>query len=185
VVPEIVDWCGIHVVDDAGDLKLVAVAHADPDKEALAWRLDERYPTDPDAPTGVPAVVRSGSTEVTTGVTEEMLAAAAVDAEHLEIIRGLGIREAIVAPLRARGRILGAVTFVAAESGRSLTRDDVDLVEELARRAGLSVDNARLYTERSAIAHTLQAELLPARLPVIPGVRVAVRSSAATSAGRS
>jgi PAS domain S-box-containing protein len=179
VVPEIVDWCGIHVIDDAGDLKLVAVAHADPEKEALAWQLDERYPTDPDAPTGVPAVIRSGSTEVTTGVTEEMLAAAAVDAEHLEIIRGLGIREAIVAPLRARGRILGAVTFVAAESGRSFTRDDVDLVEELARRAGLSVDNARLYTERSAIAHTLQAELLPARLPVIPGVRVAVRYRAA------
>jgi serine phosphatase RsbU (regulator of sigma subunit) len=105
--------------------------------------------------------------------------AAAVDDEHLEIIRGLGIREGIVAPLRARGRILGAVTFVAAESGRVLTRDDVDLVEELARRAGLSVDNARLYTERSAIAHTLQAELLPSRLPAIPGVEVAVRYRAA------
>ena len=179
VVPEIVDWCVIHVLDDAGEMKLVAVAHADPEKERLAWELDRRYPTDPDAPTGVPAVIRSGSTEVTTGVTEEMLVAAAVDEEHLEILRGLGIREGIVAPLRARGRILGAVTFVAAESGRSLTREDVDLVEELARRAGLSVDNARLYTERSAIAHTLQAELLPSRLPDIPGVRVAVRYRAA------
>jgi PAS domain S-box-containing protein len=179
VVPQIVDWCAIHVIDDAGDLKLVAVAHADPEKEALAWELDARYPTDPEAPTGVPAVIRSGSTELTTGVTDEMLASAAVDEEHLEILRGLGIREGIVAPLRARGRILGAVTFVAAESGRSLTREDVDLVEELARRAGLSVDNARLYTERSAIAHTLQAELLPARLPAIPGVRVAVRYRAA------
>jgi serine phosphatase RsbU (regulator of sigma subunit) len=155
------------------------VAHADPEKEALAWELDSRYPTDPDAPTGAPGVIRSGSTEVTTGVTDEMLVAAAADAEHLEMLRGLGIREAIVAPLRARGRILGAVTFVAAESGRTLTRDDVDLVEELARRAGLSVDNARLYTERSAIAHTLQSELLPARLPAIPGVSVAVRYRAA------
>jgi PAS domain S-box-containing protein len=179
VVPEIVDWCGIHVVDDAGDLKLVAVAHADPEKERLAWELEARYPTDPDAPTGVPAVVRSGKTEVTTGVTEEMLRAAAVDDEHLEIVRGLGIRGAIVAPLRARGRILGAVSFVVAESGRDITREDVDLVEELARRAGLSVDNARLYTERSAIAHALQAELLPARLPAIPGVRMAVRYRAA------
>jgi PAS domain S-box-containing protein len=179
VVPEIVDWCGIHVVDDAGELKLVAAAHADPEKEALAWELDVRYPSDPAAPTGVPAVIRSGSTEVTTGVTDEMLQAAAIDDEHFEIIRTLGIREVIVAPLRARGRILGAVTFVAAESGRSFTRDDVDLVEELARRAGLSVDNARLYTERSAIAHTLQAELLPSRLPEIPGMRVAVRYRAA------
>jgi serine phosphatase RsbU (regulator of sigma subunit) len=102
-----------------------------------------------------------------------------VDEEHLEIVRGLGLRAAIIAPLRARGRILGAVTFVAAESHRGFTREDVDLVEELARRAGLSVDNARLYTERSAIAHTLQAELLPSRLPDIPGVHVAVRYRAA------
>ena len=179
VVPEIVDWCAIHVVDEGGEVKLVAVSHSDPAKEALAWELDARYPTDPEDGTGAAAVIRNGKTELTTGVTEEMLAAAAVDAEHLEIIRGLGIREAIVAPLRARGRILGAVTFVAAESGRSFTRDDVDLVEELARRAGLSVDNARLYTERSAIAHTLQAELLPARLPEIPGMSVAVRYRAA------
>jgi serine phosphatase RsbU (regulator of sigma subunit) len=133
----------------------------------------------PDAPTGVPAVIRTGSTEVVTDVTDEMLEASAVDAEHLEIMRNLGLRGAIIAPLRARGRTLGAITFVVAESGRPITRDDVDLAEELARRAGLSIDNARLYTERTAIAHTLQAELLPARLPDIPGVRVAVRYRAA------
>src|SRR4051812_48111506 len=179
VVPEIVDWCAIHVLDEAGEIKLVAATHSDPAKAALAWELDPRYPTQPDAPTGVAAVIRTGSTEVVTEVTDEMLVAGAVDAEHLRIIRSLGLRAAIVAPLRARGRILGAITFVAAESDRMFTRDDVDLVEELARRAGLSVDNARLYTERSAIAHTLQAELLPARLPIIPGVRVAVRYRAA------
>src|SRR4051812_41386123 len=179
VVPEIVDWCTIHVLDESGEIKLVAAAHADPEKAALAWQLDPRYPVRRDAPGGPARVIRSGSTEVVTEVTDEMLVAAAVDAEHLEIIRGLGLRGSIVAPLRARGRILGAITFVAAESDRKFTRDDVDLVEELARRAGLSVDNARLYTERSAIAHTLQAELLPSRLPSIPGVRVAVRYRAA------
>src|SRR4051794_779420 len=179
VVPEIVDWCAIHVLDESGDIKLVAAAHADPAKAALAWELDPRYPTRADAPTGAAAVIRTGSTEVVAEVTDEMLVAGAVDEEHLRIIRSLGLRAAIVAPLRARGRILGAITFVAAESGRRFTRDDVDLVEELARRAGLSVDNARLYTERSAIAHTLQAELLPSRLPAIPHVRVAVRYRAA------
>src|SRR4051812_32130730 len=179
VVPEIVDWCAIHVLDESGDIKLVAAAHTDPAKTALAWELDPRYPTTPDAPTGVAAVIRTGSTEVVAEVTDEMLVAGAVDEEHLRIVRSLGLRAAIVAPLRARGRILGAITFVAAESGRRFTRDDVDLVEELARRAGLSVDNARLYTERSAIAHTLQAELLPSRLPAIPHVRVAVRYRAA------
>ena len=169
----------IHVLDDAGEIKLVAAAHADPEKERLAWELEPRYPVLPDAPTGTAAVIRTGSTQVVSEVTDAMLSAAAVDEEQLEILRGLGLRGSIIAPLRARGRILGAVTFVAAESHRAFTRDDVDLVEELARRAGLSVDNARLYTERSAIAHTLQAELLPSRLPDIPGVRVAVRYRAA------
>jgi PAS domain S-box-containing protein len=179
VVPGIVDWCAIHVLDDSGEIKLVAAAHADPAKERLAWELDARYPTRADAPSGVAAAIRTGATEVVTDVTDEMIEASAVDAEHAEIILGLGIRGGIVAPLRARGRTLGAITFVAAESDRVLTRDDVDLVEELARRAGLSVDNSRLYTERSAIAHTLQAELLPSRLPEIPGVEVAVRYRAA------
>jgi PAS domain S-box-containing protein len=179
VVPGIVDWCAIHVVDEVGEIKPVAVAHADPAKERFAWELGERYPPRPDAPNGVPNVIRTGSTEVVTDVTDEMLEAGAEDAEHLEIIRGLGLRAGIIAPLRARGRTLGAITFVVAESNRRLTREDVDLVEELARRAGLSVDNARLYTERSAIAHTLQAELLPSRLPDIPGVSLAVRYRAA------
>ena len=179
VVPEVVDWCAIHVIDDAGEVKLVAISHADPERARWAWELERRYPSDPDAAQGVAAVIRSGSTELTPEITDELLEAGAVDAEHLEILRGLGLRGAIVAPLRARGRTLGAITCVVAESGRALTRDDVDLVEELARRAGLSVDNARLYTERTRIAHTLQAELLPSRLPSIPGVRVAVRYRAA------
>jgi PAS domain S-box-containing protein len=179
VVPEIVDWCAIHVLDEVGELQLVAVAHTDPEKERLAWDLERRFPGRPDAERGLAAVVRSGRTEVVPEVTEEMLASVAVDAEHLELLRGLGLRASITAPLRARGRTLGAITFVGAESNRRLTGEDVDLVEELARRAGLSVDNARLYTERSRIAHTLQAELLPSRLPAIPGVRVAVRYRAA------
>jgi PAS domain S-box-containing protein len=179
VVPEIVDWCAIHVVDDVGEPRLVAAAHADPDKERLAWALDERFPPDPNAPQGPAAVMRSGSTQVIPEVTDELLEAAAVHPEQLEILRGLGLRASIVAPLRARGRTLGAITFVAAETHRGFTREDIDLVEELARRAALSVDNARLYTERSRIAHTLQAELLPATLPDIPGVAVAVRYRAA------
>jgi PAS domain S-box-containing protein len=179
VVPEIVDWCVIHVIDDAGAVKLVAAAHADPDKARWAWELDRRFPVREESPTGPASVIRSGSTEVIANVSDEMLVTAARDPDHLEILRGLGLRGSIVAPLRARGRTLGAITFVAAESHRAFTRDDVDLVEELARRAGLSVDNARLYTERTRIAHTLQAELLPSLLPAIPGVEVAVRYRAA------
>jgi PAS domain S-box-containing protein len=178
-VPEIADWCAVHIADEAGDLALAALSHSDPERERLAWELAGRF-----APTGAEtrgpvAVLRSGRTELNAEVGDEELQAAAVAPEHLESVRGLGLRSSIVAPLRAGGRALGTITFATAESGRTLSYAEVALVDELARRAGLVIENARLYTERSRIAHALQAELLPSRLPDIPGVEVAVRYRAA------
>jgi PAS domain S-box-containing protein len=178
-VPEIADWCGVHMVDDSGAPRLVAIAHADPDRERFAWELNERYPMTGAEPGGAAQVIRSGRTDVIREVTDELLRHATKSEEHYELARGLGLRGGIIVPLRARGRTFGAITFADAESGRAFGEDDVAVAEELARRAGLVVDNARLYTERSRIAHTLQAELLPARLPAIPGVSVAVRYRAA------
>ena len=94
-------------------------------------------------------------------------------------MRTLGLRSIIVAPLVARRRTFGTLTVAVAESGRRFGDEDVQVAEELARRAGVAIDNARLYTERSRIAHTLQARLLPERLPAIPGVRLAARYRAA------
>ena len=107
--------------------------------------------------------------QVTNDVTDEMLAAAAQDEEHLELLRGVGLRGGIVVPMTAGGEIVGALTLISAESGRRFNDADVALAEELARRAGTAVENARLYTERSNIARTLQTSLLPGRLPRMPG----------------
>jgi serine phosphatase RsbU (regulator of sigma subunit) len=178
-VPEIADWCAIHVIDDTGTVRLAAVAHSDPERERFAWDLDERFPHTGEETRGPVQVIRSGGIEVSWEVTDEVLRRASASPEHFELVRGLGLRSSIAVPLRARGRTLGAMTFVIAESGRTLSEDDRELIEELAGRAGLAIDNARLYTERSRIAHTLQAELLPARLPSIPGASVAVRYRAA------
>lgn len=176
IVPGFADWCAIHLQDAEGGLRTVAVAHADPEREAWAWRLQERYPPDPDGATGAPAVVRTGEPEVRLEVPDALLEAAAQDAEHLEILRRLRITGVITAPLRGRGRTLGAISFAAAgESGRRFTQDDVAVALEIARRAALAVDNARLYTARAEIAHTLQSRLLPARLPEVPGVELAAR----------
>ena len=178
-VPDIADWCAIHLLEDSGQIRLAAIAHAEPAREQLAWDIDERWPAEPDAPHGVPAVIRTGQGQAGSAVTDEQLQQAAVDSDHLEHLRALGPGSYVITPLRAAGRIFGAITFVADAAHRGLSPEDVDLAEEVARRAGLAIENARLYTERSRIAHTLQAELLPTRLPSISGASVAVRYRAA------
>ena len=149
-VPRIADWCVIHMRGDDGSLRRLAVAHNDPKKERFAWDLEARYPTNPDDEQGVPQVLRTGNAELYPEITEEMVRDSARDPEHLEIIRSLGLRSAMLVPLRARGQTLGVVTLVSAESERLYTQDDLEFASAMARRAALSVDNARLHSELSA-----------------------------------
>jgi serine phosphatase RsbU (regulator of sigma subunit) len=110
-----------------------------------------------------------------TEVPDELLAASAVDATHLELIRTLGLRSAIVVPLLVRGRSLGALTLVHAESGRRFTEDDLTFVGQLASTAAFALDNAALYEQQRRVAHTLQTALLPGGLPDVAGLRCAGR----------
>ncbi len=145
-VPRLADWCAIDMVtDDDSKLEQIVVAHVDPAKVALAEELGRRYPPGANTPSGVPNVVRTGRSEHYPEIPDELLVAGAVDAEHLRIIRALDLRSAMTVPLKVRDRVLGMMTFVFAESGRRYTPDDVQFAEELARRAAISVDNARLY----------------------------------------
>jgi serine phosphatase RsbU (regulator of sigma subunit)/anti-sigma regulatory factor (Ser/Thr protein kinase)/PAS domain-containing protein len=178
-VPEFADWCTVAVLDEDGRLRQMAIAHADPAKRRWAEELSERYPPDQDSDVGVGKVLATGLPDVVNDVTDDLLEAAAVDAEHLRILRELGLCAAVTVPLVARGRTLGTISFLSAESGRRYEDDDVALFAELGRRAGVAIENARLYTERSRIAHTLQARLLPSRLPAPPGMRLAARYRAA------
>lgn len=173
-VPRLADWCAVDLLTD-GEIKAVAVAHANPAKVELARELQRRHPADSDAPVGAPAVIRSGEPELHPELTEELLAAAAPDDEALEVIRGLGLVSAMVVPLRARERTLGALTLVAAESGRKFTSDDLGVAEDLARRAALAVENAMLYGREHGAAVTLQRSLLPRDLPRLRGLRLAAR----------
>jgi PAS domain S-box-containing protein len=132
---------------DDGSVERVAVEHEDPEKVTLALKLQERYPPDPEASSGVPKVLRTGRPEFYPEITDEMLGAAARDEEHLRLLRRMGFTSVIIVPMVARGRTLGAVTLVSAESGRRYGEADLELAQELARRAALAVDNARLYEE--------------------------------------
>jgi signal transduction histidine kinase len=147
-VPGIADWCAVELSDAlAKGTGPVVVAHVDPAKVALARALRERYPPDPDAPTGVPAVMRTGRPEMYPSIADELLVGIARDEEHLRVLREVGMTSAMCVPLWARGRALGAVTLVAAESGRHYGPADLAMAEELGRLVGVAFDNARLYAD--------------------------------------
>ncbi|MDP9368478.1 MAG: GAF domain-containing protein [Chloroflexota bacterium] len=150
VVPRIADWCGIHIVEEDGSLSRLAVAHVDPTKVAWARELQERYPPDLDAPSGFGAVLRNGRSEVYREISDAMLVATARDQEHLAMLRRIGFRSVMIVPLVTRGRTLGVMTLVSAESGRLFDPDDLALAEALAHRAAQAVDNARLYRQARA-----------------------------------
>jgi PAS domain S-box-containing protein len=146
VVPTLADWCAVDVVEDpAAGPKRLAVAHVDRAKVDFAHELATRYPDDPSSPNGLHNVLRTGRSELYKHIPEELLIAGAKDAEHLRIIRELQLRSAMIVPLIARGRTVGALSFVYAESGRSYTDEDLAFAEDLGRRAAVAVDNAQLY----------------------------------------
>lgn len=145
VVPRLADYCLVDVVEGA-EIRRVAAVHRDPDEEPRLSVLRNQPVTD-DLAVGVSRVVRSGESELVPQVTDAMLRALAQDDEHLEALHALGPSSSVIVPLRARGRIVGTLTCVTSTSGRRYGREDLELVEELARRAALAVDNARLYRE--------------------------------------
>ncbi|MBK9711024.1 MAG: GAF domain-containing protein [Kouleothrix sp.] len=150
-VPVLADWCVIDVIDADGAIRRVAGSHADPDKRALLQRLLSYPPTRAGASPVVQAL-RSGKLAVAAEVPDSMLVASAYDDEHLRIVRELAPAAFLIVPLRAREHVLGAMTLAVAESDWRYGPADVALAEELARRAAVAIDNARLYSEaRSAV----------------------------------
>ena len=141
----------------------------------MAHELIRRFPARPDDPTGVGAVLRTGRPEFVPALTPELIEELVPPGGRREAIDALGIVAAMTVPLTARGRILGALTLVSAESGRRFTTDDLAFAEDLGARAGLAIDNAMLLDRSREIARTLQDSLLPASLPDVEGLDVAAR----------
>ncbi|MFL5608589.1 MAG: ATP-binding protein, partial [Gemmatimonadaceae bacterium] len=159
VTPALADWCTVVLRNGEGALETLAVAHADPEKVAWAREVGERYPIDASSSTGVPNVVRTGVSELYTNITDEMIVGAAKDAEHLELLRHLGMRSVMIVPIQAHGRTLGALTLIGAESERQFTAADLPVAEELARRSALAIENAELF-QAAAAANRAKSEFL-------------------------
>ena len=146
-VGDVADWCAVHVVETDGSISEVAVAHRDPARLTFTRELQERYPPSPDQPAGAAAVIRTGKAELVSVITGEMLESAAVDELHLDLLRQLDLRSYMCVPLLSRDRVLGAITLISSESGRRYDREDLLLAEELARRATMAIENARLFRQ--------------------------------------
>ena len=158
-VPNVTDWCAVDLLDERGTLRRIATAHVDPQKIALARELEARYPTDLGTPSGISNVLRTGLPEFHPDVSDDALARGAQDPEHLRILRALGLHSVLIAPLAARGRTFGAMSFVRSGEDRQLSHDDATVLMEVARRAALAIDNARLFREAET-ANRLKDEFL-------------------------
>ncbi|GAB4198479.1 MAG: hypothetical protein OHK0022_17900 [Roseiflexaceae bacterium] len=147
-VPRLADWCVVDMPDQDGMLAIQIVAHVDPEKERWALELRQRYPVSLELPGGAAHVIRTGESLLYPDIPDWALAESARDAEELRLLRLVGYHSALIVPLRAHDRIIGSLGLVATTaSGLRYTPNDVTLLEELARRAGVALDNARLYAE--------------------------------------
>lgn len=174
-VPRIGDWCAVDILEADGQMTRMAVAHSDPAKIALARELHGRYPPSPAAPRGAWKVIRTGAPELFPTVSDALLVGVARDALHLALLRQLGMRAIILAPLSAREQVLGVLTLVMAESGRSYNQKDLDVAMILARRASLAIQNAQLYTREQRTR--LAAERLADRLGRLQAVTAALAAA--------
>lgn len=146
-VPAIADWCAADMLDESGGVQRLSVAHFDPEKVELAHRLHARYPPDPDAPGGVHAVIRTGTAAMMSRIPADLIERAARDAEHLALVRALALTSYMCVPLVTRRGVVGAISFVSAESGREYAPDDLVFATEVARRASLAIENSIAYAE--------------------------------------
>ncbi|WP_354701339.1 transcriptional regulator [Paraconexibacter sp. AEG42_29] len=171
-VPRLADWCSVDFPD--GELIVpAATAHVNPDGRPAALATLERFPARTDEELGIAAVLRGEPSFVRADLTAEILANYARDPEHLAALVATGIRHVMIVGMRAGEQTIGAITFARGARRPAFGPDEVELAEELARRAGTAVLNARLYQARNEVADILQRSLLPPELPSPGGLTMA------------
>ncbi len=177
------DWCVVQVPGGPYGLTQPALAHRDPEMVAMARRLQDDYPPRMREDAGLGKVLRTGEPELWPSIPDELLEESAEDETHLAILRDLRMTSAMIIPLPGRAGVLGVVTMIGSD-GRTFGTEDLAAAVEVGVRAGMALDNATLYADRDAVARTLQASLLPAALPEVPGAElVALHRPGRTSVG--
>jgi signal transduction histidine kinase len=193
-VPDLGDGCALDMLEPDGTLRRLAVAHVDPVRKEISRELALHHPLRLDDAVGPGAVIRTGRTELVAELTDEMLVQHASDPRHLELLRGTGVTTSLIVPLHARDRTFGALSLFCCRGGHPRAhqrygQEEQVLAEDLARRAALAVDNARLYREAqrsvqlrdeflSVASHELKTPLTPLSLKLSALSRELPRSGA-------
>lgn len=173
-VPQFSDWCAVDILVPDGTLQRLAVAHVDPAKVRHVVELVQRYPSRSSEVHGVREVIRTGESRYFSSIPDETLVALSHDEDHLQLLRNLGLKSYICVPLTSRTQVLGAMTFVTAESGREFDENDVRAAEDLAHRTVIAIENANLLARLkeadrhkdeflAMLAHELRNPLAPIR----------------------
>jgi PAS domain S-box-containing protein len=168
VVPELADWCAVQVPRPDGSIELTSLAHQDPARIELARSLGERHPASVSDRGGVGEVLRNGEARLIE-VSEEMVEDAAQDPHDLELLRELDLGSVMILPMKVTGATVGAMVLANQSDRRPFDEFDRGLAEQMAARAAIAIENARLATERTDIARALQEGLLPPHLPEMAG----------------
>jgi PAS domain S-box-containing protein len=168
-VPVLADWCVVFLADEEHRIRRVELAAADPAKEALLRQIQDRFPPAWDGPLPAARAIRTGEAIVVAEASPDWIAEHTEDGEYRRLVAEIGLRSAMAVPLAARGRRLGALSFGAATPGR-FGPAEAAVASELASRAALAVDNARLYAEaQEAVAardHFLSIAAHELRTPI-------------------
>jgi signal transduction histidine kinase len=157
IVPQFADWCAVDIVAEDASIARIAVVHKDPAKEQWANRSRDLHPPDPDEPEGAARVVRTGEPVLYRRVTDELLQQSARGPDNLLVLRELGMASAMVVPMKARGRTLGALMLVSSDPERLYDDDALTFAEHLGRRSATAVDNAILYRRSEQRAQAARA----------------------------
>jgi signal transduction histidine kinase/CheY-like chemotaxis protein len=160
VIPRLADWCAIHL--DGVDVDEMPIAHVNPTKVEVLRDIYKRFPLPRSSTLGAQHVMRTGESARLHSIAPGTFEAVAQSPEHLELLRSIGSCSWIIAPLRIQDNVFGAITLVYSESGRHYEEADLALAEELAQRAAVAIDNARLYRrsqeERSRVEAATRAK---------------------------
>ncbi|BCL39246.1 PAS domain-containing protein [Nostoc sp. MS1] len=156
-VPQLADWCSIEIINEDGSIRRLPIAHLDPAKADLTQIL-QQYEPNPGGACLIAKVLQTGEPMLIAEIPDDLLVAGTQNPENLEALKLIGIKSAMILPLIAHERVLGSITFITAESGRSYNETDLALAKDIAYRAALALENAQLYRDmHQALYHYAQS----------------------------